>query len=108
MILLVQHQMILFIAMGNRLETWYSLWELREGRLKNFNPVHFPKYDGDIALFLGQDISHKLSPKQLPERALSESAAQDTSLSQSGSLSKTSGTCLSQSYSVKRSNYCSL
>lgn len=108
MILLVQHQMILSIAMDNRLETWYSLWQLREGRLKNFNPVNFPKYDGDIGLFLGQDISHKLPPKQPPETALSESTAQDTSLFQSGSLSETSETWLSQSYSVKQSNYCSL
>lgn len=52
-----------------------------------------------LPLFLGQDISHKLSPKQPPEIALPASAAQDTSLFQCGSLSKTSGTCLSQSYS---------
>lgn len=72
MILLVQHQMILCIAIDKRLETWYSLWQPRDSRLKNFNPVHFPKYDGAIALFLGQDISHKLSPKQPPETALPE------------------------------------
>lgn len=108
MILLVQHQMILSIAMDNRLESWYSLWEMREGRHNNLKPVHFPKYDGDVALFLRQDISHKLSPKQLAETALSESAAQDTSLFQHGSVSKTSGTCLSQSYSVRHSNYCSV
>lgn len=61
-----------------------------------------------LPLFLGQDISHKLSPKQPPEIALPTSAAQDTSLFQCGSLSKSSGTCLSQSYSVRHSNYCSL
>lgn len=104
MILLVHHQMIFSIAMDKRLETWHSLWEMREGRLKNVSPVHFPKYDRDIALFLGQDISQKLSPKQPPETALPENAVQDTSLFLCGSLSRTSGTCLSQSYSVWHSN----
>lgn len=104
MILLVQRQMILSIAMDKRLETWYSLLELREGRLKNLSPVHFPTYDGEIALVLGQDIRQKLFFKQPPETALPEGVAQDTSLFQCGSLYKTSGTCCSPSYSVWHSN----
>lgn len=59
--------------------------------LKNFNPVHFPKYDGVIALFLGQDFSHKLSPKQPPETALPESAAQELPFSRVVPFSKLQG-----------------
>lgn len=51
-----------------------------------------------LPLFLGQDISHKLSPKQPPETSLPASTAQDTSLLQCGSLWRTWGTCLSWSY----------